>query len=144
MQLQEVLLLVSRPAVGLVPLHQQRQQKGKKGGQTAFLQKAIPLGWHGEQDGDGHNRPAATVTLRVKLWRQQGCHTRAGNAGRAWGFSKREWIWIYESVLRSAPNHPQEPARSGYFVHKSGSCTKFQFSISVHLNNFQIFSTSPV
>ena len=66
----------------MVPLHQQRQQKWKKRGQTAFLQEASPL-LHGERDGDGRNHPAAMVTARVKPWRQQRRHTRAGKVGCA-------------------------------------------------------------
>lgn len=127
----------------MVPLPQQRQQKGKKRGEAAWLQEATPL-LHGEGDGDGHNHPTATVTARANPGGSRDVTRVPAERDGQWGFSKRERIWIAESVPSSVPNHPREPARRGYSAHKSGSRTNFQLSVSVHLNHFQIFSTSPV
>lgn len=93
----------------MVPPQQEMQQKRKQRGQAAFLAGVCPL-LDGEHDGDGRNHPTAMVTTSVKPWKQRGRHMCAGKAGRATGFSERECTWIYESVLSSVANHPQEPA----------------------------------
>lgn len=80
----------------------------KKRGQAAFLQEASPL-LHGERDGDGHNHPAATVTARVKPWRQQGRHTCAGKAGRATGLLQEG---IYLDLRVSAQLCTESPPRA--------------------------------
>lgn len=115
-------MLAHGPCARTLPLQQQRSKQGKRG-QAAFLQEAGPVPPPRNRT-ETPKPPTATATAGNPWGRQR---------GQRWGFSS---IRIEEPELSST--------RSPHVVHKSGLCTNIRFSISVHLNNFQIVSTSPV